>query len=70
VNDNIEIKCPNCKVAIFVDIWRIKSSHKIFCRKCNKFFNLQISGKSPYMIKSEIEKEIKKYQGDLNERVS
>jgi uncharacterized protein YbaR (Trm112 family) len=58
--DKMNINCPYCNSKIYLDIWKLKSSHKIYCEKCNKFFRINIKGDTPAKIKNQIDKEIKK----------
>lgn len=60
MNDQIKINCPLCKNVIYIDFWKLESTHKILCSKCNKFFRLKVEGDTPQKIKSDINIILKK----------
>lgn len=60
MSDKIKINCPLCKGDIFVDFWKLESTHKILCPNCKKFFKLKVEGDTPQKIKSGINNMLKK----------
>lgn len=59
-NNLIKIYCPFCKSEIHLEFWKLESTHKVLCQRCNRFFKLNISGDTPKKIINDIKNQLKK----------